>query len=209
MDLRSSLRLVRAVLVTGAATCLAAAGHVLAGGALPEPHLLAVVAALLLGPVAWLARRQLSLLTLLGVLGTGQLILHEAFLVLSAPASCPTSSVDSMGHHGPVQGVGCFASVPESVTVHTGSGGDSPAMLAAHLLAMLATAWLLRGGEIALWQLLAWLRPLVHLPRSAWIAPLRHRPAALGFVGVPVPRRNLPPDNGRGPPAAATRCAMA
>lgn len=78
MDLRGSLWLVRAALATGAATSLAAAGHVVAGGALPEPQVLAVVAALLLGPVAWLARRQLSFLALLGVLGTGQLILHEA-----------------------------------------------------------------------------------------------------------------------------------
>lgn len=57
----------------------------------------------------------------------------------------------------------------------------------------------------ALGQLLAWLRPLVHLPRTAWIVPVRYRAAAAGFVLVPVPRRNLPPDYGRGPPAAATR----
>ncbi len=165
------------------------------------------MAALLLGPVAWLTRRQLSFLTLLGVLAAGQLILHEAFLFLSAPASCPASIGDPMAHHGPVQGAGC--SVPDAMTVHAGAGADSPAMLAAHLLALLATAWLLRGGEVALGQLLAWLRPLVHLPRTAWMVPVRYRAAAAGFVLVPVPRRNLPPDNGRGPPAAATRFAMA
>ncbi|MCU1553797.1 MAG: hypothetical protein JWM13_1283 [Arthrobacter sp.] len=207
MDRRGSLWLVRAALVTGAATSLAAAGHVLAGGALPEPQVLAVVAALLLGPVAWLARRQLSFPALLGVLGTGQLILHEAFLVLSAPVPCLAPSGSPMGHHGPVQGMECSASIPESMTVHADS--YSPAMLAAHLLALVATAWLLRRGEIAVWQLLAWLRPLVHLPRSTWIPPVRPQPVALGLGGVPVPWRNLPPDNGRGPPAAEIRCAMA
>jgi hypothetical protein len=158
--------------------------------------------------VVWLARRQLSFLTLLGVLGTGQLILHEAFLVLSSPVPCPTSG-NPMPHHGAGHIQDCSASVADALTVPTGSGADSPAMLAAHLLALLATAWLLRGGEIALWQLRAWLRPLVHLPRSSWIIPVRYQPVAAGFVVVPVPRRNLPPDNGRGPPAAATRRALA
>ncbi|CAI3796571.1 hypothetical protein [Pseudarthrobacter sp. MM222] len=171
MDVRGPLRLLRAVLVTGAATALAAAGHVLAGGALPEPQILAIVAALLLGPVVWLARRQLSFPTLLGVLGTGQLILHEAFLVLSSPVPCPTSG-EPMPHHGAGQVLDCSASVADALTVPTGSGADSPTMLAADLLALLATAWLLRGGEIALWQLLAWLRPLVHLPRSSWSVTL-------------------------------------
>jgi hypothetical protein len=208
VDVRGSLRLLRALLVTGAATSLAAAGHVLAGGALPEPQILAVVAALLLGPLIWLAHRQLSFPTLLGVLGTGQLILHEAFLVLSSPVPCPTAGAP-MPHHGAGQVLDCSASVADALTVPTGAGADSPAMLAAHLLALLATAWLLRGGEIALWQLLAWLRPLVNLPRSPGVVPVRYQPAAAGFVVVPVPRRNLPPDNGRAPPIAAPRCALA
>jgi hypothetical protein len=51
MDLRGPLRLFRAVLVTAAAVSLAAAGHVLGGGALPAPAIMAVLAALLLAPV--------------------------------------------------------------------------------------------------------------------------------------------------------------
>jgi hypothetical protein len=58
MDPRGPLRLFRAALVTSLAVSLAVAGHVLGGGQLPDTVTLAVTAALLLAPAAWLARRQ-------------------------------------------------------------------------------------------------------------------------------------------------------
>jgi hypothetical protein len=148
MDLHGPLRLFRAVLVTGMATSLAAAGHLLGGGALPGLGIAAALAALLLAPVAWLPRRQLSFLALLGVLGSGQLILHQAFASPSSPALCLPSSAEQVTHHGPAVGVGCSAAVTASMPVHIGTGADSPLMLAGHLLALLVTAWVLRKGRL-------------------------------------------------------------
>ena len=208
MDLRGPLRLFRAVLVTAAAMSLAAAGHVLGGGALPAPAIMAVLAALLLAPVAWLAGRQLSFLALFGVLGSGQLMLHEAFVSLSTRVLSPPSLAEQTSHHGQAAGAGLSAAVTASMPVQIGNATDSPLMLAGHLLALLATAWLLRRGEVALWQLLAWLRPLVQLPRPVLIVPVRRRPLMPGRVFVPVPRTRPRDDTLRGPPAAATRCAV-
>jgi hypothetical protein len=208
MELRNSLRLFRAVLITGSTMSVAAAGHVLGGGVLPAPGTVAVLAALLLVPVAWLAARELSFLTLLGVLGAGQLLLHEAFISLSAPAVCLPSLTGQMPHHGQAMGMACSAAEPASMSFHLGTGSDSPLMLAGHVLALLGTAWLLRRGEEALWRLLAWLRPLVQLPQPARIVAVRQRTMAAGLPYVPAPWRNLRTDSLRGPPAAATPCAM-
>jgi len=49
MDLRGSLRLFRAVLITGMATSPAGAGHILGGEVLPGPGTTAVLTALLPG----------------------------------------------------------------------------------------------------------------------------------------------------------------
>jgi hypothetical protein len=208
MELRNSLRLFRAVLITGTMMSVAAAGHVLGGGALPAPGAVAVLAVLLLVPVAWLAARELSFLTLLGVLGAGQLLLHGAFTSLSAPAVCLQSLTGQMRHHGQAMEMACSAAEPASMSLHLGTGSDSPLMLAGHGLALLVTAWLLRKGEAALWLLLAWLRPLVQLPRPSAVVPVRQRPMAAGRACVPSPWRNLRTDSLRGPPAAAARCAM-
>lgn len=208
MGLRISLRLFRAVLITGTMISVSAAGHVLGGGALPAPGAVAVLAVLLLVPVARLAARELSFLTLLGVLGAGQLLLHEAFISLSTPAVCLPSLTGQMSHHGQAMEMECSAAEPASMSLHLGTGSDSPLMLGGHVLALLVTAWLLRKGEVALWLLLAWLRPLVQLPRPAGIVPVRQRPMAAGLPHVPAPWRNLRQDSLRGPPVAAFRCAM-
>ena len=216
MDLRGPLRLFRAALVTSLAVALAVAGHMLGGGQLPDVTSLAGTAAALLAPTAWLARRQLSFATLSGVLGAGQLMLHTAFTALSPGASClpqlplsqlpltqlPLAQLPLTGSlaHGGHAGLSCSAAMER---MPMGNGGDSPAMLAGHLLATLATAWLLRSGEAALWQLLAWLRPLVRLPRPAGFTPATHRPGAWPTVFVAAHRRNLRHDTLRGPPLTA------
>ncbi|GAB13020.1 hypothetical protein ARGLB_032_00670 [Arthrobacter globiformis NBRC 12137] len=202
MDPRGPLRLFRAALVTSLAVSLAVAGHVLGGGQLPDTVTLAVTAALLLAPAAWLARRQLSFAALFGVLGAGQVTLHASFTVFSPDASClpqvPLAQLPP-AHYGHA-GLHCTAAM-ESIPMD--AGASSPAMLAGHLLAMLATAWLLRRGEEALWQLLAWLRPLARLPRLTGFTPASHRPAAGPVVFVAAHRRNLRHDSLRGPPLAA------
>jgi hypothetical protein len=206
MDLRGPLRLFRAVLITGMAVSLAIAGHMLGGGELPGPAATAVLAALLVPPVAWLAGRQLSLLALLGVLGVGQLILHTAFASLS-PGACTPSWAGQRPHHGVAPGAGCTAADSAALSLHAGDGA-APDMTAGHLLALASTAWLLHKGEEALWQLLAWLRPLVQLPRPAGIRPVSPEPAVFHRAFFPSLRRNLPHDSLRGPPAKLRPCAM-
>ena len=108
MKLRGPLHHFRAALVTAVAVSLAAAGHVLGGGQLPDIGTVAMTAAVLLAPAAWLARRQLSFAVLFALLGAGQLALHMAFAVFSAGASClpqltlaPVSSgLTHYGHGG-------------------------------------------------------------------------------------------------------------
>jgi hypothetical protein len=207
MDLRGSLRLFRAVLITGMAMSLATAGHVLGGGAVPGPGATAVLAILLVPPVAWLAGRQLSLLALLGVLGAGQLMLHTAFTALSPGDICPQSWAGQPPHHGPAAGAGCAATDSAALSIHTGEGA-APDMTAGHLLALVSTAWLLHKGEQALWQLLAWLRPLVQLPRPAGTVPALLEPGVFRRAVVPPPRRNLRHDSLRGPPAKFRPCTM-
>jgi hypothetical protein len=214
MELRGPLRHFRAALITSLAVCLAVAGHVLGGGQLPDIGTIAVTAAVLLAPAAWLARRQLSFAVLFALLGAGQLTLHTAFGAFSPGASCLpqlthlpfthlssglTPPADGLTHYGHA-GLNCTAAVE---TMAMGDGANAPAMLAGHVLAMLATAWLLRRGEAALWQLLAWLRPLVRLPRPFGFTPASHRPAAWPTVFVAAQRRNLRHDTLRGPPLAA------
>jgi hypothetical protein len=208
MDLRGSLRLFRAALVAGVTMSLAAAGHVLGGGALPGPAVTAVLAALLLAPVVWLAGRQLSLLTLLGVLGAGQLLLHTAFTSLSRGAVCPPPLAGQTPHHGPATGAGCSATDSVALSLHAGDVADAPDMTAGHFLALVSTAWLLHKGEEALWQLLAWLRPLVQLPRPAGTIPVSPEAAIFHLAFVPSPRRNLRHHSLRGPPDTLRPCTM-
>ncbi|MFC9353812.1 hypothetical protein [Arthrobacter sp. NPDC057013] len=206
MDLRGPLRLFRAALVTSLAFSLAVGGHVLGGGQLPGAAALAGSAAVLLAPAAWLARRQLSFATLFGVLSAGQVMLHTAFTDLAPGASClpqlPLSQLPLAGTlaHSGHAGLSCSAAM-ENMSM--GTGGNSPAMLAGHALATLATVWLLWSGEAALWQLLAWLRPLVRLPRPAGFTPAMHRPGAWPTVFVASHRRKLRHDTLRGPPFTA------
>ena len=224
MELQGPLRHFRAALVTAVAVSLAVAGHLLGGGQLPDIRTVAVAAAVLLAPAAWLARRQLSFAVLFALLGAGQLTLHTAFAAFSPGASClpqltlapplapplaqlpfaqlrsgltpPAGGLAHDGHAGP----NC---TPAMGTLAIDDGANWPAMLASHLLAMLATAWLLRRGEATLWQLLAWLRPLVRLPRPAGLTPASHRPVAWPTVFVAAQRRNQRHDTLRGPPMAA------
>ena len=211
MDPRAPLQLFRAALVTAVAVSLAVAGHVLGGGQRPDTVTLAVTAAFLLAPAAWLARRQLSFAVLFGVLGAGQLTLHTVFAAFSPGVSCLpglplanlpgglTPLAGNLVHYGHA-GLNCAAAME---TMPMDEGANSPAMLAGHLLAMVATAWLMRRGEAAFWQLLAWLRPLVRLPRPAGFTPASYRPAARPTVFVAAHRRNLRHDTLRGPPPEA------
>lgn len=199
---RAPFHALRSAMVALTVLSLAAGAHTLAGGQLPATGILLALLALTGLASTTATRLKLTLPAMAGLLGAGQLVLHQAFAAFSGPA--PAVS-------GPVAGA-----VPHHLgTVHFPVGGGSqlaasgldsgPAllMLAGHTLATLLCAVLLAKGEDALWSLAAWLRPLLRLP-AAMSPDAVAVPAVAGWPAesAPLPWRNLRRDCRRGPPAA-------
>ena len=69
---------------------LAAGAHTLAGGQLPSPGILLALLALTGLASTTATRLKLNLPALAGLLGAGQLVLHEAFTAFSGPALSPS-----------------------------------------------------------------------------------------------------------------------
>lgn len=185
---------------------LAAGAHTLAGGRLPSPGILLALLALTALASTTATRLKLNFPAMAGLLGAGQLVLHNALTVFSGPApgAAPEPAASPAPHHLgpaslPVGGAGEFAV----------SGLDSQLsslsllMLAGHALATLLCALLLARGEAALWALAAWLRPLLRLPVPAAPVAVAAPAAVIGWPAdsVPLPWRNLRRDCRRGPPA--------
>ena len=198
---RAPFHALRSVLVSLTILTLAAGAHTLGGGQLPAGGILLALLALTGLASTTATRLKLGLPALAGLLGAGQLVLHEAFSVFSAPAlagAVTGPAGDAALHHaGP-------APLPAgAASVLAASGSDSLLMMAGHALATLLCAALLARGEDALWSLAAWLRPLLRLPAAAApdavaVSAATGRPAE----SAPLPRRNLRRDCRRGPPAA-------
>ncbi len=167
MTMGSALRFGRSAVVAAAVLCLAAAAHTAAGGALPPPAVVLALGALIWLPVMILAGRRLEPATILAVLAGGQLALHRAFELFGTVQCAPSPAAEHAGHAGHA---GHAAVALDCVAAS--HAGDSPGMLAAHLLATAVTALMLARGEAALWALAAWLRPLVQLP-AVPAAPVR------------------------------------
>jgi len=130
--------MLRASVFAVVAVHLAALGHALAGGGLPDPAVLLTVTLFVGAAVASLATQRRTGPQILGMMILSQLAFHAVFEVTATHA----------GH------------VAATATVDTGQ------MLAAHLAAALATSWLLTGGESALFRFWATLsRVLVRRPR--------------------------------------------
>jgi hypothetical protein len=131
-------RLARAGVFGGASLFLATAGHVVGGGTLPGAGLLSLVAMGLALLSVTLTVRRLRFGVLLAALGLEQLLLHLLFHASTTAATC--ASVIMPGH--------------TMSTAVCGSGTSTAAswpMVLGHALAVLATAWLLAGGERWLW----------------------------------------------------------
>ncbi|CCQ45091.1 hypothetical protein ARTSIC4J27_1024 [Pseudarthrobacter siccitolerans] len=201
---QAPLTLQRALTVTGLVLGIAAAAHTAGGGHLPPAPVLALLAALVLLPVTVLARRRLSLASISGVLGAGQLALHTAFTSLPGPVDhCTPAGIASYGHHQ-------AQAIPDCLTAGAGAVAlqlpavPGPVMVAAHILALAATALLLAHGEEALWRALAWLAPpvleLYARPLPRWTAP-----APLAASCVPPLHPSVRTRLFRGPPLALAR----
>lgn len=169
-------RIFRASVFAVLATQLAALGHVLGGGQLPDPAVLLTIAVFLGGSLSGLATRRRTVGQIFIVLAASQVVFHLAFAVTATHAG-----------HG------------------AGSPLDGPRMLAFHLVAALAASALMAGGESTLFRLFGALhrvllrvrplRPVVLAP--AWTAVItgssggvRLRSGELSLVsrrGPPLP----------------------
>lgn len=168
------VRVVRAAATAVVVFFLAAGAHLAGGAALPSPLILGTLAVTTLLAVTILARRKLQLPAVLGILGVGQLLLHQAFTTLTTTAACVPAS---RAHFGPQQ-VHCLPASGIAEHAHAFSMFDSPLMLAAHAGAVVITALMLYHGEAALELAVQWLRPLAALPRLSVYPP----PADLPLV---------------------------
>ncbi len=132
-------RLARAGVFGGSSLFLATAAHVAGGGTLPGAGLLVLTAIGLALASVTLTARRLRVGVLLVALGLEQLLLHLIFHTATTAATC--AAVAMPGH-------------AMSTAAMCGSGSSTSAgwpMLLGHLLAVLATAWLLARGERWLW----------------------------------------------------------
>ncbi|WP_346927559.1 hypothetical protein [uncultured Arthrobacter sp.] len=195
---RAPFRLLRASAVAAAVQFLAVWAHVLAGGQLPAAPVMTALTVLVLLVVVLLTRWTMTAPILMGILASAQVLLHQAFSVLSVtalPAAAP-----SLHLHGTVAG-GPGRSEDSGLSGHVPADLDPP-MLGLHIGATLVTALMLARGEEALWALAAWLRPLTGVPAVPAPSP--------SAVAAPVPWRAMirrwrvlrrPPL--RGPPVSA------
>ncbi|MCO4254865.1 hypothetical protein [Pseudarthrobacter cellobiosi] len=188
-----------ASLSTGVLT-LAAGAHAAGGGDLPAPGILLAVLALTVLAATTATRLRLNFPAMLGVLGAGQFILHEAFTAFSSAGAAMSTAASGLHNTH-------FAGAAAPVIAATGhvqdSGSAGILMLLTHALATGACALLLAKGEAALWAVAAWLRPLVRLPEA--VTPDAGTPRAV--PGPPAvlplrPWRNLRQHSRRGPPSA-------
>jgi hypothetical protein len=211
MRVAAAVRLFRSLLVTACVVSLAAGAHVIGGGALPDPALVAVLAALSLIPVTLLAGRRLSAPVIGSVLAGGQLVLHGAFEMFSISMSCAPATGSTMGSASAHAGAGmthaanlphCLPAGSGQILPHMIDAGVTPGMFAAHILATTATVILLVKGEVAFWQLLAWLRPLTRLPDAVPVLRWPEVPSYQDDVPAPLVWRNLSADPRRGPPTS-------
>ena len=131
----STRRSLRTATLTVGSACLGVVAHVTAGGALPSADVMLLIAAAVALASAGLTRRERNLPTMLAALALVQLGIHVAL---------------PMGH----EHVHMAATTATTATAATDTPLLTPAMLVAHLGAVLALAWWLRRGETAAWRVL-------------------------------------------------------
>lgn len=168
------LRVVRASGLGLVAVLLAAAAHVVGGGALPSPTRLLTAAALSGVITGWVAARRCGAGLIVAVLGLLQAALHSVFAAASATASTapivavhlsPAAADATLRDHAaPVASMTAPMASMTAPMVSTAAHGPAmamgghltPGMLAAHALATIVTGLLLARGERAVWALATW-----------------------------------------------------
>lgn len=201
------VRRVRELLVAGTTLSIAAAAHLLAGGALPGAPLAWLVVVALTAPLAvWTARRRLTLRRLLPAMVALQLVQHATLSVLGAAGTGTAPSIRGAapdGHGLHALGPGSLAPATSGSHLHHATdAGTTSWMLAAHAAAVLLTALLLAAGDRAAVNVAGHLRHVAVLVRGDQAPPVTTREPAVvvGRSWRPHParvRRRTPP---RGPP---------
>lgn len=203
-------RLLRTVSVGATVLGLAAGAHLLAGGTLPAPGIMAALLALHVLCTTIATRFKLTLPAMVALLGSSQVVLHQAFETLSHTATAAPGAA-GLHQHGLSTEAAAAAMLASMNTAaapgldHMGhAGAMSGWMWAAHITATLAAAALLAYGESALWSLANWLRPLYRRAAVVQVPPAQTaRPSVIPRPLPSLPWRNLRPDTRRGPPAPA------
>ena len=205
------VRRVRELLVAGTTLSIAAAAHLLAGGALPGAPLAWLVVLALTAPLAvWTARRRLTLRRLLPAMVALQLVQHAALSVLGAAGPARPDGPGLLAGQGAQDGHALHALGPGSLAPATGGGlhldhaqdaGTTSWMLAAHAAAVLLTALLLAAGDRAAINVAGHLRHVALLVQGRPAPPVPGRPAlVVGRTWRPHRSRALRRTPPRGPP---------
>jgi hypothetical protein len=148
---------------------LALVAHLAAGGAAPGPVVLLLLAGLIGVASVLLTGARLSPVRVVVSLAGMQVLLHEAFMRLGAPAGCVRTGISApAGGHVAMGHGGQLAPVCATGMAHAGMGQGSMSsamiMLGAHVAATALMAGLLAYGEKVLWFLAGWVRPARWLP---------------------------------------------
>lgn len=188
-------RLVRSSATSAVVLALAAGAHVIGGGVLPAPLIVAALGSATLLAVTVIAKKALSLPALLLLLGLGQWLLHQAFSLTTTTAACVTAPARHYGVHA----VSC---TPNGLQAHAQATHTDIRMLIIHVVAVVVTGFMLQRGESALRCAVAGIVPLLGLPEGVVVVPTPRIPS---FPPVPVLRivrafRAVP--SLRGPPLA-------
>src|ERR1035437_2388265 len=158
------LRCLRAASLGVVGFVLALASHAAAGCATPRPAVLLLLAGMIGLAAVLLTGARLSPARAGVSLAAMQVVLHEAFVWLSAPAACvmPVMNAPVGGHMGMGQGAQPVLNCAVGMT-HAEMGQSSvyvaTAMLGAHIAATALMAALLAYGERVLWFAAGWVRP--------------------------------------------------
>ena len=212
-------RMVRGWAAALSATAVAAASHVLAGGAIPHPSIVLFCLALSAAVSCSLAGKSLSVPRIAGAVLASQGIFHLLFTAGGAGTVSGTAGTSAglagaahaghAGHADPAALAAQFADTGAGTALTMGTAGHaSAAMWLGHLLAAAVTVVLLRNGEAALLRILAAMRltitailPLIlplplgpRIPKLSTLIPAEPLPN----LGVPLLVMRH-----RGPPAAA------
>lgn len=182
------------LLVTGTVCLLAAGAHVLGGGTLPAPEISVALIALVLATVSLVLGPRLSIGKVAGILGVGQVVLHQALSLLSAETTCGSSMPARHQHR--IEAASCLSLAPEPV-VHVDPGLSMPL---AHLLAAAVTDAFIARAEAILLRINDWYHRLTHALQPVsivWNGPVR---TIYSYGQVLAPWTTYRADPIRGPP---------